>query len=447
MLAYDMFAYDLRLAIHSLKRHPGLAALMVLAIALGIAVCTMTFTIYHAMATNPIEWKSDQLYAVTLDTWDPKEAYDDDQPDVPPKLATYRDGIALHASDIPKRSVVMYKSGAVLDSGRTGAKPFRAMLRVTTGEFFGMFDVPFQYGNGWDTAADEGPAPVVVLSDETNQKAFAGENSVGRTVRLGETEFRVVGVLKPWSPSPKFYDLNNGSFQDAEDAYIPFRWGQLHELPVYGNTNCWKSEPIESYGDFLNSECAWLQLWAELPTAQHRERFQAHLDNYARMQKAAGRMPRPLNNKLYDVASWLDVNKVVKRDNRVLIGIALLFLGVCLVNVVGLLLAKFMNGAPLAGLRRALGASRRDIVRQHLAEVLIIGLAGGVLGLLLAVLGLAGIRSIYGADAESYQRLTTIDFTVVLVSLGLALVAGLAAGWYPAWRIGRTAPAIYLKTQ
>ena len=124
----------------------------------------------------------------------------------------------------------------------------------------------------------------------------------------------------------------------------------------------------------------------------------------------------------------------------------------CLVNVVGLLLAKFMNGAALTGLRRALGASRRDIVRQHLTEVLLIGLAGGVLGLLLAMAGLAGIRSLYtvGAyesEAQVYDQLTNIDFTVVLVTLGLALLAGLLAGLYPAWRIGRTAPAVYLKSQ
>jgi putative ABC transport system permease protein len=165
-------------------------------------------------------------------------------------------------------------------------------------------------------------------------------------------------------------------------------------------------------------------------------------------QKAAGRF-QALNNGLFDVDSWLDANNVVEKDNRVLIGIALLFLAVCLVNVVGLLLAKFMNAAPLTCLRRALGASRRDIVRQHLAEVLIIGLAGGVLGLLLAIAGLAGVRSIYVSVSEqgSYERLTSIDFTVVLVTLALALLAGLVAGLYPAWRIGRTAPAVYLKAQ
>ncbi len=442
-----MLAYDFQLAIRSLKRHPGLSALMMVAVALGIAVCAITFTVYHAMATNPIEWKSDQLYEVTIDSWSPEEPADKDKPDMPPSLLTHRDAMALEASDIPKRTVVMFKSGAVLGSNRAGSKPFLGKLRATTGGFFPMFDVPFAYGGGWDASADTGPEPVIVLSSDTNQKLFGGENSVGKTVRVGDEDFRVTGVLKPWAPSPSFYDLNNGSFEEPEDAYLPLRWGIAHELPVYGNTNCWKSEKIDSVQDFLNSECIWLMMWAELPTKADRDRFQVFLDNYARTQKAAGRLPRPLNNRLFNVEQWLDFNDVVKKDNKVLIGIALLFLAVCLVNVVGLLLAKFLNGAPLTGLRRALGASRRDIVRQHLAEVALISLGGGVLGLLFAVAGLAGIRAIYGPDADSYQRLTSIDPAVVLATLVLSLAAGVVAGLYPAWRIGRTAPAVYLKTQ
>jgi putative ABC transport system permease protein len=444
-----MFAYDLRLALDSMKRHPGLSALMVLAIALGIAVCTVTFTIYHAMATNPIPRKSDRLYAVTLDTWSAERPYDDEQPDLAPQLLTYRDAMYLHGAKAAPRSVVMYKSGALVVPERSGVKPFSAMLRVTTHEFFPMFDVPFQYGQGWDATADEGPQPVVVLDHETNEKVFGGTNSVGQTIKLGKVEYRVVGVLKPWAPSPKFFDLNNGSFEDPESAYVPYGWGKALELPVYGNTNCWKPEVGETYQDFLNSECVWLQFWAELPTAAARDEYQAFVDNYARSQKAMGRMQRPLNNRLYDVEQWLDRNQVVQRDNRVLIGIALLFLAVCLVNVVGLLLAKFLNAAPLTGLRRALGASRKDIVRQHMMEVLVLGLAGGVLGLLLAIGGLAGIRAIYDSDFNggSYDRLTQIDPVVVLVTLGLSLLAGAIAGFYPAWRIGRTAPAIYLKTQ
>ena len=62
-----MIGYYFRLALASFRRTPGLTALMVLAVAIGIGVCVTTLTIYHAMSGNPIWWKSDQLYAVTLD--------------------------------------------------------------------------------------------------------------------------------------------------------------------------------------------------------------------------------------------------------------------------------------------------------------------------------------------------------------------------------------------
>ncbi len=65
-------ATTLRLALGSFGRNPGLTALMVLAIALGIAVCIMTLTVFHAMSGNPIWWKNDRLYAVTMDNWDPE---------------------------------------------------------------------------------------------------------------------------------------------------------------------------------------------------------------------------------------------------------------------------------------------------------------------------------------------------------------------------------------
>ena len=90
-----------------------------------------------------------------------------------------------------------------------------------------------------------------------------------------------------------------------------------------------------------------------------------------------------------------------------------------------------------------------DVQAILLAVVLLLGWVGGVVGLLLAIGGLAGIRAIYGSDfsRSSYERLTEIDPVVVIVTLALALLAGAIAGLYPSWRIGRTAPAVYLKTQ
>ena len=62
---------------------------------------------------------------------------------------------------------------------------------MTTKDFFAMFQVPFLYGGPWDDKADAGPEPVVVLSKESNQKAFGGVNSVGKTVNWHDREFRV----------------------------------------------------------------------------------------------------------------------------------------------------------------------------------------------------------------------------------------------------------------
>ena len=83
------------------------------------------------------------------------------------------------------------------------------------------------------------------------------------------------------------------------------------------------------------------------------------------------------------------------------------------------------------------------IFRQHLIEVALIGLAGGLLGVLLTALGLLQVRTMY----ENYDGLTRLDFTMVLTALAIAIASGLVAGLYPTWRVCRTQPATYLKTQ
>jgi putative ABC transport system permease protein len=145
------------------------------------------------------------------------------------------------------------------------------------------------------------------------------------------------------------------------------------------------------------------------------------------------------------------VQQVVDNDNRVLVGLAFAFLAVCLINTVGLLLAKFLNAAPITGVRRALGASRRQIFVQHLVEVAMVSALGALLGLLLAILGLAAVHHMYSAAhlgrPGGYQELTHFDAVGVLWAIVLAIAATLAAGLYPAWRVGRLPPAAYLKSQ
>jgi putative ABC transport system permease protein len=448
-----VLSYYLRLASTSFRRTPGLTALMVCAIALGIGTCIVTLTVYHAMSGNPIWWKNNVLYAVTMDSWDPQQPYDPDHPTQAPPQLTYRDGTYLMTSNIPKYEAIMTQLLGMLSGAPGQTAPVPVMTRATTGDFFPMFDVPFEYGGGWDAAADRGPAPVIVLSQRENDRLFGGIDSVGRTILWNGRQLRIVGVLKDWQPVPRFYDVVNNPFDSSEEAYVPFNWGPTLKQPPAGASSSWGSPPIRNYQDFLNSDAVWIEMWVELPTAASRARMLAFMNAYWAAQRKDGRFQRPLNNHLTNVGHWLKVNHVVSNDSSILLRLAFAFLAVCLINTVGILLAKFLRRSGITGLLRALGATRAQVFCQHLVEVAVIATLGAGAGLVLGVIGLKAVQVLYAAastmDAGSsnYASLTHFDPVGVGWALALAALSTLAAGLYPAWAIGRVPPSRYLKSQ
>ena len=439
-----MLAYHLRIAAKSLMRGPMLSALLVAGIALGIAVSTAFVAAYHTVAQDPIPQKSDKLHYVTLDSWNPERPWDDDNPKDPPNQLTYRDAMALMASPVPSRQAAMFKTELTVFPPNREERPYRAVTRVTFRDFFAMFDAPFEYGGEWGKAADAGPQAVVVLAHATNQKLFGGRNSVGQRLRLEGRDFTVTGVLAPWYPKPKFYDPHNDSFEEPELLFIPFNLTVPMQLQSAGNTSGWKSWGAV-FEDLLESEAIWVQFWAQLDDAQQEEAYLSWLGGYVGEQKKLGRFARPLNNRLYDVREWLDWQRVVPRSSKTMLVISLLFLLVSSVNLIGILLGKFLARSSEVGVRRALGASRRHVFLQHLLECELVALLGGVAGLL------ASIPLVHGIDRLTRfgdgPPLLQMELPVVGAGVVLALLAGLVAGVYPAWRICRIPPAAHLKSQ
>jgi predicted lysophospholipase L1 biosynthesis ABC-type transport system permease subunit len=160
-------------------------------------------------------------------------------------------------------------------------------------------------------------------------------------------------------------------------------------------------------------------------------------------QRAAGRFERPTNVRLRKVMDWLDYNKVVPGDVRLQVWLAFGFLLVCLLNTVGLLLAKFLRRSSEVGVRRALGASRRAIFMQCLIEAGTVGLAGGIAGLGLSWLGLWAVRQ----QPASYAELAHLDPWMLLITFALAIIASVLAGLIPAWQAMQVTPAMQLKSQ
>ena len=92
-----MFNYNLKLALKSMRRNPIMTALMVAAIAVGIGISMTTLTVHYMMSGNPIPEKSDTLFAITLDSWNPLRPFDDDRPERGPHQVTFHDAERLVA--------------------------------------------------------------------------------------------------------------------------------------------------------------------------------------------------------------------------------------------------------------------------------------------------------------------------------------------------------------
>jgi putative ABC transport system permease protein len=398
-------------------------------------------TVYHLSSRDPIPAKSDRIVALRLNNWpvggSPVEG------DNPAYDITYRDAQALVELAFAERQAAGYNTDLVIYPEDDKQRPYLGMGRLTSPDFFPMFDIDFAYGAPWTKEQERDRRMVAVLSSEANDKIFGGEKSIGREVRAGEWTFTVVGVLKPWKPLPKFYDVNSGAWDETEEVFIPFSLSPVLEARKgNGNTSCFAEVSGDTWQAFLDSECVWVQFWAELASPADLHQYESMIEGYVASQRELGRFPRTERVVLVqDVMTLLRDFGVVDDDDLVLLGLAFLFLAVCLVNVVGLLLDKFLLNPGELAVRRALGARRKTLLAQRLVEVAILGLGGAALGLALAMAGLQLLRTMNVEEEVSH-----LDPSLMVLAVGLSVGSALLAGLYPAWRGSRIPPARYLRT-
>lgn len=437
-----MLGYYLELALRHVRRNPMLTALMVLAIAVGIGASMTTLTVMHLLAGDPLPGRSQHLYYPQVDVSPEskgREPYD---------VLDYRTAVDLWSSRKADRQTLIVNSPVKLEAPESTLPPLMLPMLSTTADFFPMFDVPFRYGRGWSADDDEARSRVAVISSDLNEKLFAGANSVGHTLRLRGKDVRIVGVLAPWRPSPLFYDVRGGRFSNGdtadfyskpEDVITPLNTALEINDGNFQQFTCWSMPPTP--GHLQNSPCVWVALWVQLDTAGKVAAYRRYLDDYAAQQQALGRIKLGNNNRMRSLMEWLDFNGVVPNDVKLQTLLAFAFLVICLCNVVGLLLAKFLRRGGEIGLRRALGASRRTVFAQYLVEAGVIGVVGGTGGLLLTLLGLALVRR----QPVPYADFIHLDVSMFLTTFALSICVSLLAGLLPALRASLVEPALQLK--
>lgn len=435
-----MLTYYFRLSWLSLKKTPVLSALMVLAIAVGIASCLTVLTMYSVISRNPMEHKNNSIAAIQLNSWGDEGGYYENN-GIPVSL-TYKDARALYDADLADQLVLTINSASNVDSVDADTPASVEETRMVTRDFFAMFDVPFEHGNAWNKADDKQGERVAVLSNILSQKYFQNTNPVGKTLSLGGLNYTIVGVVaENWNQTPSVYDLYGNPFRDAPKIYIPFFTSKHREYPIWGNVSGWRNDNIRSWEDLLKSESVWVYTWAGFSSPERRAGFEQFLKTYIAEQHQQGRFPLSQDYHLRSPKEWLDIFEVVKEDDKLLLWFSFAFLIVCLMNSVVLLLAKFLRHAPEAGVRRALGASKRSIFMQHLSESIMISCMGALLGLGLAALGLRAVRSMY----SNFDTVAAVNNQTLIYAVLLALVAGIISGFLPALKISQTEPARYLK--
>jgi putative ABC transport system permease protein len=436
-----MLGYYLDMALHSLARNKILTALMVLAIGIGIGASMTMITVLHVMTDDPLPGRSAQLFTPHLDPLPLNYKQGGDSPD-PADNFTWPDAMALLKAHRAARQAAMAGGTLLVRPARADLRPFNVDGRYATADFFAIFGVPFEHGQGWSAADDAARAHVVVLSDTLDRKLFGSGSGIGQAVRLGEHDFRVIGVTADWQPKPMFYaDPGAKHYSDADQFFLPLSAAVDLKLSTNGNRSSWAKGVDHSV--MTSDGMTWLQFWAQLDSPAQVQGYRQFLVDYSAQQKALGRFERPPTDaKLYSLMGWLTHENLVPNDVRLQLWLALGFLFVCMVNIVALLLAKFLRRSNEISVRRALGARRRDIFLQLGTESALIGVAGGVLGLVIAQIGLWSVRH----RPDDYAQLAQMDMPMLLVTLALAIVASVLAGLLPAWRACRVPPALQLKT-
>lgn len=441
-----MFGYSMELALHGLRRFPKTTALAVLTVAIGLAASMTTLALLHILSADPLPGRSQHLYLAWVDTLQAKP--DDYKPIDGAGADNYKrikmpDAQALMAARPDLRQTMVADVWAHLD-GEGGRSPEDQALLMTNSNFFPMFGVALREGRTWTAAEDAARAPVAVIDSDLAQELFGTVHAVGHTLRVKDHAIRVIGVSERFAPQPHFYELDQWTFSGSrhESIFMPYMTAlDVGFQPVASDGCDAVTDKDKALLHVDAMHCAWVSDWIQLDTAQDVLAYRTYLDNYAHQQAALAAFGRKPQSMLIGLGEWLTLKNVVPDNVRLNVWLAASFLLLCMVNVAGLLAAKFMRRSGEIGIRRALGAPRAAVVLQHLIEAAVVCLLGGLLAWPLTLLGLTLLRM----QDQGFTDLARLDLPMFGALFVLALLVGVLVGLLPSWRVSMVQPGLQVK--
>jgi len=402
------FLQDVRYGLRMLVKNPGVTAVGVVTLALGIGANTAVFSLLDTILLRPLPYRNPEQLAVVSETV-PQMGGDTEIGVAAGEYLDYRDR---------NRSFSQAAAYEAAGFNLTGeGTPLRINAAAVTASLFSLLGVPPQLGRTFTTDEEHlGSTPVAILSFPLWQDHYGADRGIlGKTIKLDEKPYLVVGVMPPSFKFPS----DGAPLSERVDLWVPeiFPPDRIQDrLREFGVGFIGRLKPgvsvQQAQADVLSVAAGFMEQYQYSGTIRvvpHVHRFAAYA-----VEKA-----RPLVLLL-------------------MAAVACVLLIAC-ANVANLLLARGSYRSHEMAIRSAVGAARPRLLRQCLVESLLLALCGAGTGFALAVLLVRGVRTFGPADVPRLQEVV-VDPSALLFTIILSLLTTLLFGFVPAWRLSHAAP-------